>query len=81
MPVPDLSLPRTSAASPPKPNPAPQPPDTTPSRPSKWAALLARIYEAFPLICSSCHTPLTFIAFLTDPEPIPDDKFDQSWGA
>ena len=34
-----------------------------PSRPSKWAALLARIYEVFPLICPSCQTPLTF-AFL-----------------
>jgi len=48
----------------------PQPPETTPSGPSRWAALLARIYEAFPLICPSCQTPLTFIAFLTDPEPI-----------
>ena len=40
------------------------------TRPSKWAVLLARIYEVFPLICPSCQTPLTFIAFLTDPEPI-----------
>jgi hypothetical protein len=57
--------------------PSPQPeranrkaPDTTPSQPSRWAALLARIYEVFPLICPTCQTPLTFIAFLTDPEPI-----------
>jgi len=57
--------------------PAPQPemanrkaPDTTPSRPSRWAALLARIYEVFPLICPTCQTPLTFIAFIADPEPI-----------
>jgi len=57
--------------------PSPQPgranrkaPDSTPSRPSRWAALLARIYEVFPLICPSCQTPLTFIAFLADPEPI-----------
>jgi len=57
--------------------PSPQPeranrkaPDTTPSRPSRWAALLARIYEVFPLVCPTCQTPLTFIAFLTDPEPI-----------
>ena len=57
--------------------PAPQPeggetrtPDTAPSRPSRWAALLARIYEVFPLICPACQTPLTFIAFLIDPEPI-----------
>jgi hypothetical protein len=40
------------------------------SGPSRWAALLARIYEVFPLICPSCQTPLTFIAFLTDPLPI-----------
>lgn len=33
-------------------------------------ALLARIYEVFPLICPACQTPLTFIACLTDPEPI-----------
>jgi len=32
--------------------------------------LLARIYEVFPLICPTCQTPLTFIAFLTDPDPI-----------
>jgi hypothetical protein len=24
----------------------------------------------FPLICPTCQEPLTFIAFLTDPEPI-----------
>ena len=49
-------------------------------RPSKWAALLARIYEAFPLVCPTCGGSLTLIAFafgelrfapvLTDPEPI-----------
>jgi hypothetical protein len=57
--------------------PSPQPeranrkaPDTTSSRPSRWAALLARIYEVFPLLCPTCQTPLTFIAFLTDPDPI-----------
>ena len=58
-------------ASPPKSeNPEPQPPDTGASRLSPWAALLARIYEVFPLICPACGTPLTFIAFLTDPVPI-----------
>jgi hypothetical protein len=57
--------------------PAPQPegaeartPDNPPARPSRWAALLARIYEVFPLICPTCQAPLTFIAFLTDPQPI-----------
>jgi hypothetical protein len=51
----------------------PAKPDPVPlsgSCPSRWAALLARIYEVFPLICPSCQTPLTFIAFLTDPLPI-----------
>ena len=64
--VPDLPLPKPSVAN----NPAPQPPNTGSSRPSPWAALLARIYEVFPLICPACGTALTFIAFLTDPDPI-----------
>jgi hypothetical protein len=70
-PGPRLPLPETPAA------PVPQPerakaltPDTAPSRPSRWAALLARIYEVFPLICPTCQAPLTFIAFLTEPESI-----------
>jgi hypothetical protein len=50
------------------------PPDSDPPPPSpppsRWAALLARIYEVLPLICPTCQTPLTFIALLTDPEPI-----------
>jgi len=50
--------------------PAPEAPATGSSRPSRWAALLARIYETFPLICPSCGTALTFIAFLTHPGPI-----------
>ena len=46
-------------------------------------ALPARIDELFP----PCQTPLMFIAFLTDPEPIPDHasrgarEFDQSGDA
>jgi hypothetical protein len=69
--VPGLPFPATPTVSPPKSEaPAPQPPDTGPSRPSKWAALLARIYEVFPLVCPTCQMPLTFIAFLTEPEPI-----------
>jgi hypothetical protein len=50
--------------------PTAETPDIPPSRPSRWAALLARIYEVFPLICPTCQTPLTFIAFITEPEPI-----------
>jgi hypothetical protein len=71
MPGPGLPLPTTPTPSTPGSKaPAPQPPDIAPSRPSKWAALLARIYEVFPLICPTCQEPLSFIAFLTDPEPI-----------
>ncbi len=67
----DPALPPRSPAPSPRPeSPPPQPPNSTPSQLSKWAALLARIYEVFPLICPSCQTPLTFIAFLTEPEPI-----------
>jgi hypothetical protein len=70
--IPDLSLPAplTPSASPPKPEPPRQPADTGAPRPSRWAALLARIYEVFPLVCPTCGTALTFIAFLTEPEPI-----------
>jgi hypothetical protein len=57
--------------------PSPQPekanrkaPDTALSRHSRWATLLARIYEVVPLVCPTCQTPLAFIAVLTDPEPI-----------
>jgi len=28
------------------------------------------MHQRLPLICPSCQVPLTFIAFLTDPEPI-----------
>lgn len=66
-----LPAPLPPTASPPQPeDPEPQTPPTGRSRPSPWAALLARIYEVFPLICPACGTPLTFISFLTDPEPI-----------
>ena len=61
----------TPRASPPEPDaPPPQASGTSPSRSSKWAALLARIFEVFPLICPTCQAPLTFIAILTDPDPI-----------
>jgi len=71
IPRPKLLLPATPSAQPPQPERADrQTPDATPTRPSRWAVLLARIYEVFPLICPACQTPLTFIAVLTDPEPI-----------
>jgi hypothetical protein len=45
-------------------------PCTGTARSPRWAALLARAHEVFPLLCPTCQTPLTFIACLTDPEPI-----------
>jgi len=30
-----------------------------------WAALIARIYEVFPLICPHCSGPMRIIAFIT----------------
>ena len=66
-----LQTPIPQSAAPAKPDPHP-PGASSPgsSRPSKWAALLARIYEAFPLVCPTCGGSLTLIAFLIDPEPI-----------
>ncbi len=31
-----------------------------------WAMLLARIYEAFPLLCPICHSQMRIIAFIND---------------
>jgi hypothetical protein len=36
---------------------------------SRWAQLLARIYEVFPLRCPDCGSDMRILAFLTDPEP------------
>lgn len=69
-PVADLPLPVTPTGSPPKPEtPAPQPPDTSVSIPEEAAQ------ESLPddLDQSPDFDP-------TDPEPVPDDNFDQSQG-
>jgi hypothetical protein len=34
---------------------------------SRWARLLARIYEVFPLRCPDCGSEMRILAFLTDP--------------
>lgn len=31
-----------------------------------WAALLARIYDVFPLVCPNCKGELRLIAFITE---------------
>ncbi len=36
---------------------------------SRWAQLLARIYEVFPLRCPECGAEMRILAFLTDPGP------------
>jgi hypothetical protein len=37
---------------------------------SLWAAMLARIYEVFPLVCAKCGQQMQIIAFITDPASI-----------
>ena len=37
---------------------------------SRWAALIARIYEVLPLVCPSCGGSMSIIAFVTDPVPV-----------
>jgi hypothetical protein len=32
-----------------------------------WAMLIARIYEALPLLCPRCGNPMKIVAFITDP--------------
>ena len=36
---------------------------------SRWARLLARVYEVFPLHCPDCGADMRILAFLTAPEP------------
>ena len=35
-----------------------------------WAMLIARIYEALPLLCPRCNHPMKIIAFITEPSPV-----------
>jgi len=59
---PKVVQPSTGASSepPPKPKPKPRPPSHY-----LWAALIARIYEVFPLICAHCGGQMRIIAFIT----------------
>jgi hypothetical protein len=49
--------------------PASEPPEPVPLRRSPahylWAALIARIYEVFPLLCPICGGQMRIIAFIT----------------
>jgi hypothetical protein len=42
------------------------------SRRIRWAQLLARIFEVFPLFCPACGGAMTIIACLTDPPVVRD---------
>ena len=46
--------------------------EVTPRRPtsSRWATLIARIYDVLPLLCPSCGASMRIIAFVTDPVPV-----------
>ena len=37
---------------------------------SRWASLIARIYDVLPLVCPSCGASMSIIAFITDPVPV-----------
>ncbi len=52
--------PGMAAQSEPQAKPKPRPPAHY-----LWAALIARIYEVFPLICQDCGGPMRIIAFIT----------------
>ncbi len=47
------------------PTPAPEPPKRFPAH-HLWAALIARIYEVFPLVCPLCGGNMRIIAFITE---------------
>ena len=74
-------LPLPSALEPPSPRPAHRS-STTADEPTErfpasylWAALLARIYDCFPLVCPKCGRAMELIAFVTEPasvKPPPD---------
>jgi hypothetical protein len=44
---------------------------------SRWARLLARIYEVFPLTCPDCGTDMRILAFVTAAEPRRRKKFER----
>jgi hypothetical protein len=45
-------------------------PHAHPAARSRWARLLARIYEVFPLRCPECGHTMRILALLNDPTPI-----------
>jgi len=49
----------------------PDSPQRTAAR-SRWARLLARIYEVFPLLCPDCSAEMRVLAFIAAAEPVDD---------
>ena len=47
----------------------PESPQRTAAR-SRWARLLARIYEVFPLLCPGCGAEMRILTFITAAEPV-----------
>jgi len=69
-----LAVPAATAPATPPPNPAgpaAEPAHRRAAR-SAWALLLARIYEAFPLLCPKCGDQMRIITFITDVSTVRD---------
>ena len=68
--------PLPGALEPPGPRPAHRP-STTADEPTRrspasylWAALLARIYDCFPLVCPKCGNNMALVAFIIEPAAV-----------
>jgi hypothetical protein len=67
---------RLRALEPPGPRPGHRPstiadePTTRSPASYLWAALLARIYDCFPLVCPKCGRAMELIAFVTEPASV-----------
>ena len=69
-----MALPAATAPSAAAPNPSASVTEPAHRRAARyaWALLLARIYEAFPLLCPLCGAEMRIIAFVTDASAIRD---------
>jgi hypothetical protein len=67
--VPALARAATTSPPAPKRQPTAEPAHGRAAR-YAWAALVARIYEVFPLVCPLCSAEMRVIVFITDPPTI-----------
>jgi hypothetical protein len=65
-PASDAAAPQSASPPPGPADPAAGPPHPSAAR-SRWARLLARVYEVFPLSCPDCGAEMRILAFLTEP--------------